>query len=323
MQNDGKNFRKASGAAPSDLFEILGGIGVNAIRLRVWVNPYNGWSGKEDVVELARRAFQSGKAVMIDFHYSDFFADPSRQKIPAAWSAEAADVTKMAGRVSAHTAEVLEALKTAAVYPTWIQIGNETRNGMLWPSGQLWNEKGDLPDGRKHFTQLYQAGYDAAKKVFPKAFVMPHIDNALEDNAWWFDQMKDQGMKFDMIALSHYPMSSGTSAAEANRKALANIRTLSTRYGCPVLVAKVGVKVGEIDTATQVITEFMDGLVRISGCAGVFYWEPEVYGGWKPAIYSNPDLIYQYTGKRETWGAYDMGAFTEDGAPSAILDIFK
>ena len=317
-----RSFRKADGTV-ADIFAVLAECGINAVRLRVWVDPYKGWSGKDDMVALAKRAAAAGMSVMVDFHYSDFFADPSRQRIPAAWETDKDDLTKMCSHVSAHTTDVLTALKNAGVSPEWIQIGNETRNGMLWPAGQLWNEKGDITDGRKHFAQLYNAGYNAAKAIFPDALVMPHVDNAYEDNSWWFSQVKAAGAKFDAIALSHYPQTvSGMTAAQCNQKALANIRSLRNAFDIPVIVSEVGVKAASAEAAT-VLETFIDELRKIDGCAGVFYWEPEVYDGWKPEIYGKADEIYRYTGKRETWGPYDQGAFSSDGRPSAIMNAFK
>ena len=322
MENDHKTFKKADGT-PADLFEVLKDCGINSIRLRVWVDPPGGWSGKEDMVKLAVRAAKTGLALMVDFHYSDFFADPSRQTIPSAWASDKDDLEKMCSHVSAHTTQVLQALKDAGVTPAWIQVGNETRNGMLWPAGQMWTSNGNIPDGRKHFARLYNAGYDAAKAVFKDAVVMPHLNNAYEDNAWWFRQIKAEGGKFDAIALSHYPQAeSAFSATQYNQKALANIKSLISEFKIPVYVSEVGVKPAKADAAS-VLKAFMDDAKNMDGCKGVFYWEPEVYGGWKPAVYSNAAEIERLTGKRETWGAYDQGAFTSDGRPHEIMNVFK
>ena len=322
MENDNKTFKKADGST-ADLFDVLKDCGINAIRLRVWVDPPGGWSGKEDMVKLAVRAAKAGLALMVDFHYSDFFADPSRQTIPSAWMADKDNLEKMCSHVSAHTTQVLEALNAAGVKPAWIQIGNETRNGMLWPAGQLWTSSGDIQDGRKHFARLYNAGYDAAKAVFRDVVVMPHLNNAYDDNAWWFRQVKAEGGKFDAIALSHYPQAeSAFTAAQYNQKALANFKSLISEFKIPVYVSEVGVKPAKADAAS-VFKAFMDEARQLDGCKGVFYWEPEVYGGWKPAVYSNAAEIERLTGKRETWGAYDQGAFTSDGRPHEIMNVFK
>ncbi len=321
MEHDGRTFRKKDGTQ-ADILEVLRDCGFTAIRLRVWVNPYGGWSGKEDVLALAKRVHAAGMGLMVDFHYSDFFADPSRQQIPAAWAADEANLDKMCTHVANHTTEVLQALKTAGIDVRWVQVGNETRNGMLWPAGQLWNSSGDLPDGRKHFAQLYSAGYKAAKAVYPDALVMPHLNNAYEDNDWWFKQISAAGARFDAIALSHYPQAeSAMTAAQYNQKALAGIRQLHAAYGIPVIVSEVGVMPSKGDAAA-VLKEFMTAARAIDGCAGVFYWEPEVYGGWVPSVYKDADAIQRFTGKRETWGSYNQAAFTSDGRPSSILDAF-
>ena len=322
MEQNGKTFRKADGTQ-ADLFDVLKDCGVNSIRLRVWVDPPGGWSGKEDMVKLAVRAAKAGMALMVDFHYSDFFADPSRQTPPSAWSSDINDVDKLCARVKAHTTDVLEALKEAGVTPAWIQVGNETRNGMLWPAGQLWNTSGNLPNGRKNFARLYNAGYEAAKAVFPAALVMPHLNNAYEDNDWWFREIKEAGGKFDAIALSHYPQAETQyTSAQYNQKAIDGIQALYNTYKVPVFVSEVGVKPARADAAA-VLKSFMDEVKKTSGCKGVFYWEPEVYGGWKPAVYSNAAEIKRLTGKEETWGPYDQGAFKSDGSPHEIMNAFK
>ena len=324
MEKSGKAFKKQDGTA-ADIMDVLKDVGINSIRLRVWVDPYGGWSGRDDVVTLASRAYRAGLAVMVDFHYSDFFADPSRQTVPAAWEADKNDLEKMAKHVGDHTTEVLKALKDADVTPAWIQIGNETRNGMLWPAGQLWTFSGDIPNGRANFARLYNAGYDAAKAVFPNAIVMPHLNNAYEDNAWWFEQIETAGGKFDAIALSHYPQAeSKFTWQQYNSKAIAQIKSLISKFGLPVYVSEVGVTTPANEAlAAQVLSEFMAEVRKIDRCKGVFYWEPEVYGGWKPEVYGKADMIYKYTGKRETWYSYGMGAFLGDGRPSAVMNAFK
>lgn len=312
MEKDGRSFRKQDGTA-ADIFEVLSDVGVNSIRLRVWVNPTGGWSGKDDVVALASRAAKAGMATMIDFHYSDFFADPGRQTFPSDWSADIADVSKTMARVKAHTTEVLNALKDAGVSPAWIQIGNETTGGMLWPLGKLYDGNGDIEGGWTRFAQLYGAGYDAAKAVFPSAVVMPHIDNAYKDNLWWFRKLQEQGGKFDGIALSHYPQNAGSGTPEAcNNSAVSQIRLLYSTFRVPVYVSEVGVKVKTEAASAALLKSFMDAVKAVQGCKGVFYWEPEVDGSWKPAVYNGLG-----------WGAYEMGAFSTDGRPTSIMNAFK
>ena len=330
MVAGGVKFRKKDGTV-ADLFTVLADCGFNAVRLRVWVDAYKGWSGQADVVDMARKAQAAGLYPMIDFHYSDFFADPSRQRIPAAWEADQADLAKMCKHVADHTTAVLQALKAAGVNVLFIQIGNETRNGMLWPAGQLWTQDGDIPEGRQHFAQLYNAGYDAAKAVFSSAVVMPHLNHAYEDNSWWFQQIKAAGGKFDAIALSHYPQADNLdgkgketmTSAQCNQKAIENIKKLYSTFQVPIYITEVGVKPAKSDAASVMAAFYQSAKsLKGKGCAGVFYWEPEVYGGWVPAVYKDAEAIGKYTGKKETWGSYDQGAFTASGSPSSILDCF-
>jgi len=301
------------------LYPVLKAAGINAIRLRVWVRPEdpNGWSGKEDVVRMAKRAAKAGMAVMIDFHYSDFFADPSRQNTPSEWAG--LDLNGLCAKVAEHTRNVLTALKSAGVSPLWVQVGNETRPGMLWETGRLYNDKGEISGGWSNYAALSNAGYDAIKSVFPAAKVIIHIDNAYQDNTWFFDKFKAAGGKFDMIGLSHYPMTNPSMTWKAmNSSAILNIKSLAAKYGCRVMVCEVGVKntASDLAASTLCMTEFMNSVKSLSVCAGVFYWEPQVDSKWRPAIYERPD---------RDWGAYNMGAFSSDGSaitPTTILSAF-
>ena len=316
MEKDGKKFYNASGQE-TDGFQLMKELGMKAIRLRVWVNPekesgYGNYCNQADVVAKAKRAKEAGMDVMIDFHYSDFFADPSRQSKPAAW--EGKSPTELKTAVADHTTAVLKAIKEAGVTPKWIQIGNETRNGMLWPEGQLWTEKGDIANGWKNYATLSNAGYDAAKRVFSDAIIIVHQNNAWEDLDWWFKKFKAAGGKFDMIGLSHYPQAeSDKTWQNVNQLATSHIKSLANTYNCKVMVCEVGVKTQANETiAAQVLAAFMTEAKKVEACAGVFYWEPQVYGSWKPAYYTTLN-----------WNAYDMGAFTSTGKPSKVMDAFK
>ena len=313
MEKGGRKFKKKDGTA-ADILDVLKDEGINAIRLRVWVNPTGGWSGKDDLLALAKRVQAAGLPLMVDFHYSDFFADPTRQTVPSTWSGDTGSIDKMTAHVSEHTTEVLQALKDAGISPAWVQVGNETRNGMLWPTGQLWAVNGSTPGGWAQFVKLYMAGYNAVKALFPEALVMPHLNNAFKssDNDWWIGEFKKNGARFDMIAFSHYPQyESDWSATQT--QAISSLKTIQAKYGVPVMVSEVGVKTPANETlAKQILSEFLSAARSISGLKGVFYWEPEVDGTWKPAVYSSLG-----------WNAYDYGAFTTAGQPTSVMDCFK
>ena len=313
MEDDGVKFYNSSGTE-TDCFDLMASLGMNACRLRVWVNPeneYGAYCDKTDVVAKAVRAKAAGMDVMIDFHYSDMFADPNRQATPKAW--EGYTLAEMADAVASHTKEILNAVVDAGVTPKWVQVGNETRNGMIWPTGQLRTADGDIADGWSNYATLSNAGYDAVKAVLPNAIVIIHIDNAWDDNDWWFTEFKAAGGKMDMIGLSHYPQTvPHMTYTEANSAALEHIQSLASTYGVKVMVAEVGVRSHNETLANTVLTDFMTAAGQLDECAGVFYWEPEVYGNWRPAVYSTWG-----------WGPYDMGAFTPTGKPATCLGAFE
>ena len=308
QENDGVLFYDSLGQA-TDGMRVMRDAGMNSVRLRIWVNHTTGWCNKEDVIVKAKRAAALKLRVMIDFHYSDFFADPSRQNIPLDWADY--DLAQMQQAVANHTTDVLSALKAEGVTPEWIQVGNETRNGMLWPMGQLWNSNGDLPNGWKNYAALTTAGYDACKAIFPEASVIVHIDNAYENNNWFFRKLKQNGGKFDMIGLSHYPMMkqwSGKDWDEMNELAAANIRLLHNEFKCPVMVVEIGTMASSVSKAAEVIADFRQRVDTLDYMKGIFYWEPQVYNNWRPKEYIELG-----------WGAYNMGAFTSSGQPNEAL----
>ena len=309
MERDSVPFRDGQ-LESRDCIELLREYGMNAVRLRVWVNHHTGWSNKEDMLSLARRAAKHGQRIMIDIHYSDFFADPNHQAIPAAW--QNYDYETMLEAVQAHTLDVLYALKEEGIKPEWVQIGNETPNGMLWPMGKLYGENTN-EEAWDRYAGLTRMGYNAAKEAFPDITVIVHVDNAYEQRDWFWTNLHAHGGLWDMIGLSHYPMMSawngGKSWIEMNTLAEANIRRLIRDWHCPVMIAEIGMFANDT-TAPLVMTDFIARAQAIDSCVGIFYWEPEVYGGWRPQEYIPLG-----------WGSYNMGAFTSEGQPSEVLNL--
>lgn len=306
MERDSVQFRDES-LELRDCISLLRAEGMNAVRLRVWVNHSTGWSNKEDMIGLAKRAAKAGQRLMIDIHYSDFFADPNHQTIPAAW--EEMDYEQMKEAVREHTLDVLKALKQEGLKPEWVQIGNETPNGMLWPMGKVDKAEGNW----REYAAFTAIGYEAAKEVFPDITVIVHVDNAYERRDWFWESLTENGGKWDMIGLSHYPMMSawngGKRWQEMNELAEENIRRLIADWRCPVMIAEVGTFAND-PTSAVVMADFMKRIQAIDSCAGIFYWEPQVYGGWRPQEYIPLG-----------WGSYGMGAFTEEGQPNEALQI--
>lgn len=131
MEKANVKFYNAQGRE-MECMRLLRDLGMNTVRLRVWVDPADGWCNKADLLVKAYRAHNLGMRLMIDFHYSDVWADPGSQTKPAAWENLSFDELKTA--VADHTTEILTALKNQGITPEWVQVGNETGNGMLWPT---------------------------------------------------------------------------------------------------------------------------------------------------------------------------------------------
>lgn len=309
MEADGKKFYNENGQE-TEMMALLKQLGMNAVRLRVWVNPeneYGPWCDKADVLEKARRAQAQGLAIMINFHYSDRFTDPSHQIKPAAWNGLTMEQLKKA--VADHTTDVLSALKAEGITPLWVQVGNETRPGMIFDEGKIdWSKSGSA--AWSGYIALSNAGYDAVKSVFPDAKVIVHIDRGPEDNVWFYNSFKQYGGKFDVIGLSHYP--DWTNWSSDNDKTANNIQKLNSTFKVPVMIVETGYSAWDEAREKSVMDDLFAKTKNLSGCAGIFYWEPEVYASWKPAVYT-----------KWGWNAYDKGAFKSNGRPNAALSAFR
>ena len=294
MQASGKKFYNSNGTE-QDCMSLLRDLGVNSIRLRVWVDPADGWCNKKDLLTKAWQAKNLGERIMVDFHYSDSWADPGQQTIPAAWNDFKDDLDKMKTAVAEHTTDVLKYLKDNGIDVEWIQIGNETRTGMLWPLGLASD------DNFSNYAALNNAGYDAAKAVYPNAQCIIHIDrgNELGGFTWMFDGLKAAGAKWDVIGMSLYPEDNNWQ--KATDDCLANISTLATRYNKKVMICEIGMP-WDSENAAAMMQKMVDGCKAKTECLGIFYWEPECYGGWN---------------------GYNKGAFDSNGKPTDALNAFK
>ena len=239
--------------------------------------------------------------IMIDFHYSDSWADPGKQYVPKAW--ESYDLDAMAKAVAEHTSDVLNTLKDNGVDVTWVQVGNEVTNGMLWEKGRV---KGDSASG---FAKLFKAGADKVRSIYPKASVIIHIDNAwdMDTLKWFYSLMANTGVKYDMIGLSLYPSywNDETNAFEPWEKkvnqAIANIPQLIKTYNRDVMLVEFGMPAAEPQKGKEALETLWNGLKDVKRFKGIFYWEPE----------SEPAR-----------NGYALGAFN-DGKPTIALSPFS
>jgi len=293
MEKSGVKFYDASGRE-KECMSLLRDLGMNSIRLRVWVNPENGWCNADDVLVKAWRAHNLGMRIMIDFHYSDSWADPAQQTKPAEWANLSFEELKF--MVEDHTFEVLYKLQDKGIDVEWVQIGNETGDGMLW-------EDGRASVNMENYAVLNNIGYNTVKKVYPNAKVIVHLQNG-QDNSlfrWLFDGLKDNGGKWDVIGMSLYPSTDNwqTYVSDCN----SNMTDMVARYGTEVMICEVGMSWDEADTAKQFLSEIIAKTKAIPNekGLGVFYWEPQAYGGWNE---------------------YTLGAFDDSGKPTVALDAF-
>ncbi|MBZ4191415.1 glycosyl hydrolase 53 family protein [Niabella beijingensis] len=291
MERKGRMFYNATDS--QDLFVLLKERGINAIRLRVWVNPAGPYyyNGINDVVLKAVRAKNAGMKLMIDFHYSDSWADPKQQYIPAAWSSYT--LSELEDAVAAHTTSCLNTLKANGVTPAYVQVGNEVDYGMLWPAGKI-------PSGNMAgFARLFKAGYEAVKAVDTTIKVIVHFSRGYDyancDSV--LNGLLANGAVFDVVGLSVYPGLDNFETVLANSNA--TMQSLAATYHKDIMVAECGYYQYKPEGARRMIETLIqqvDALPESCGL-GVFYWEPEAYD--HPPVNKS---IFDAAAKRPTVG---------------------
>ncbi len=281
---------------PGDELTILHRHGWNAYRLRVFVAPVRQAPDNSlaNTIPLARRIKAAGALFLLDIHYSDTWADPQHQEIPVAW--RGLDFDALERQVEAYSRETIRALKDAGAMPDWVQIGNETTRGTLWPLGQLQIPGNDqyLPPQPydsvaqwAHLTRILKAGVRGvmagAGDTPPRIAI--HIDRGGDwaTTRWFFDHLEAAHVPYDIIAESFYPeWRHGTLD-----QLWENMNACWRRYHKEFLVAETGY--GQSHSADnpdmvwpltpQGRLQFMADLITTvraaPGGIGAMYWEPE------------------------------------------------
>lgn len=300
FEADGMQIKDFDGTV-MDAFDLITKYGVNSVRLRLWNNPENvpeskGYCNLEQTIAMARRIKAHSLSFMLDFHYSDFWADPGKQTKPKAWEHLSFEELKEA--VFSFTRDTLLTLKEKDILPEIVQIGNEIRSGLLFPEGEL-------PD-YEHMVELVNAGIRGAREAADADTmkVMIHLDQGgryfyLKE---WFDKSMRAGLlDFDLIGLSYYPFWHGTftDLQETLTKLIAD-------YKKPIMIVETAhawrkSQHGFIDESQEKIAgipatpegqrRVLDLVTNITasmpdqmGC-GIYYWEPLCIprpgeGGW-------------------------------------------
>jgi beta-galactosidase len=244
-----------------DAIEILKDHGFNYIRLRIFNNPSSekgyspgkGFCDLEHTKQMAARIKKAGLKMLLDFHYSDYWADPQQQFKPSAW--EGLDFNHLSSALKGYTKTVLLSLKQQESLPDMVQIGNEINHGMVWPEGHISH-----PDS---LAMLLKAGIEGVKEIDPTIIIMLHIalGGQNDESVFWLDNMFARGVDCDIIGLSYYPRWHGT-LGDLNY----NLNDLVRRYDKYVNVVEYSQKKHEVNDISFNLPDNMG--------TGTFIWEP-------------------------------------------------
>jgi arabinogalactan endo-1,4-beta-galactosidase len=274
QQQEEEGIHLSDRGATRDILALLKDRGFNAVRLRIFNNPAakKGYSAKgycdlPHTLAMARRIHAAGMRFLLDFHYSDNWADPGHQTKPAAW--DNLHGVELEKAVHDYTREVLTALQKQGTLPEMVQIGNEISNGFLWPDGNVWKTR-----RWDTFCGLIKAGIKAAKEVDPATKIMLHLawggQNAQSRS--FLDHAISQGVQFDYLGQSYYPKWHGTLD-----ELKANLTDLAGRYPQSILVVEYSVP--DIRKINDIVHDLPGG----KG-VGTFIWEPTRWNG--PALFN-------------------------------------
>ncbi|MCD7766329.1 MAG: glycosyl hydrolase 53 family protein [Lachnospiraceae bacterium] len=230
----------------ADAMVILKGYGMNLVRLRLWNDPFDengnsygaGGGDIETTLALAKRAKKLGVGWLLDFHYSDFWADPGKQRVPKSW--RGMDEKELEQAVYEYTLQILNRCREEDIVPQMVAVGNELSNGLLWPMGQLppCRKQEELLHAYKNVAAFVSAGIRAVRDFAAnKIPVMLHLDNGGNNALYrsWFDHyFANGGEDFEYIGLSYYPFWHGTLDMLQN-----NMNDIAKRYGKKLVVAEV------------------------------------------------------------------------------------
>ncbi|MCH5274951.1 MAG: glycosyl hydrolase 53 family protein [Lachnospiraceae bacterium] len=333
-----------------ELLDILQRYGVNSVRLRLWNDPYDengrpygaGTNDLEKTIILAKRAKAHGMTWLLDFHYSDFWADPGKQIVPKAW--KNLDEAGLERAVYDYTLAVMQRLENEDVLPDMVQVGNELTNGLLWPTGKK-------PE-YDNLARYINAGIRAVRAVETKIPIMIHLDNGGLNDMYvdWFEHFMERGEPFEVIGLSYYPFWHGTM-----EELDFNMRDMARRYGKQIVIAEVSMgftmedyrdkeqipkdqlkgmatkpelvkklkypmsKQGQADF----MREIMERIKSVPGGAGFYYWEP----AWIPVPgcgWANEEALL-YTGEQGPGGNEwaNQALFDYDGNALPALNVIR
>jgi arabinogalactan endo-1,4-beta-galactosidase len=258
---------------PQDPLKIFKDHGFNFIRLKIWHTPRENYNNLEKILYMARRIKENDLKLLLDFHYSDTWADPGRQSKPAAWAGLSFDVLK--DSVYQYTKNVMRALCDQQTLPDMVQIGNEITPGMLWNDGRVGGSF-DTPPQWKNLGELVKAGARGVREscdAGDSVRIMIHLDRGADNAAcrWYFNNLISQGVEFDVIGLSYYPWWHGTLNAVRS-----NLDDLAARFGKDLIIA---------ETAYPWTLQWFDNTNNIVGSAN------QLHSGYPATVTGQADFL--------------------------------
>jgi len=279
----GTVFKEDGEAKPG--LKIFKNHGYNWIRLRLFHSPTNLPNNLEYTIALAKQAHDLKFKFLLNYHYSDTWADPAKQFIPVAWKGKSHP--ELVAAVHDYTRDTISAFGEAGVMPDMVQVGNEITPGMLWPDGKL-------PDNWDNFAELIKAGIngvDAGCGTNARPRIMIHIDKGGDPvrTKWFFDKLNSYGVDYDVIGQSYYPWWHG-SLLDLRE----NLNFMATAYNKDIILVEVAYcwrpteyrnKPAPFPESPEGQAQFLDEVNRIvlstanNRGVGVFWWEPAVARG--------------------------------------------
>jgi arabinogalactan endo-1,4-beta-galactosidase len=230
-------FKDESGTPISNFYQYAHDNGVNLVRVRLFHTPDPSdkvvSKGRlQNVLDICRKVKETGNNILLDFHYSDTWADPGSQHIPSAWLGK--PFGELKDSVYAYTKFVLEQMQQQNTLPEIIQIGNEINSGMLWDQGKVW---GDFDDNWENLVALINASKQAIEEIETESGkdIQTMIHRAgINDAQWFYDKLFGAGADFDIIGLSYYSWWHGKDIVEIEN----SLQSIANLYNKPIVIAE-------------------------------------------------------------------------------------
>lgn len=320
QEREHNGVQYADNGVVKDIFEILKDHKFNYIRLRLFVDPTakitgemespysaDGFCNLADTRIMAKRIKKAGFKFLLDFHYSDTWADPAKQYKPLSW--ENISFSELKAKVRYYTKETLEQFKADGTLPDMVQVGNEVVGGMIWPDGKLSNIS--------NFAALINAGIDGVKDVDPTIKIMIHSISKNSPSSWLKNLINAGVNRIDVFGLSYYSEFHGTPGDLQTK-----VKEIANNHSVKIAIAEYA---DNHDTVNEIIYN----LPNKKGI-GTFVWEPadwnETLFDWKNNRRETNNRIDIYPGLSKKFGNDDMvdigentGRFTQNQFKKANL----